>query len=140
MNMSLHTPQINPDRGNTVSRRSMLGVAGGSLAAFMIGATKVEATTHDPIPGWWRELQEVNANIEDLASQPGGGNYDTPQIIALSDREVELERLISSTKAKTTAGAAAQVDWITSETSRGLYWHGQTAAMQSVADLLRGIA
>lgn len=139
MNMNQTHQEINTSQGNSVSRRSMLGVTGGSLAAFMLGASAVKTATHDPIPGWWRELQEVKVDIEDLASQPGGGNYDTPEILALNKREVDLERLISSTKAKTTAGAAAQVEWITSETSQGLYWHGQTAAMQSVADVLRGM-
>ncbi len=139
MNMIQNPLKINTPQENTVSRRSMLGLAGGGFAAFMLGASVVKTATHDPLPAWWRELQDVRAEIEDLSSQPGGGNYDTPQIIALSDREVELERLISSTKAKTAAGAAAQVEWVTSETSRGLYWHGQTAAMQSVADVLRGM-
>lgn len=139
MNIIQNPLKINTPRGNTVSRRSALGITGGSLAAFMLGATAVKAATHDPIPGWWRELQNVKAEIEGLSSQPGGGNYDTPEILALNGREVDLERLISSTRAQTAAGAAAQLEWVTSEISQGLYWHGQTAAMQSVADVLRGM-
>ena len=45
MNMHQQTAEINPRHGNKVSRRSILGAG---MAAFMVGATKVEATTPDP--------------------------------------------------------------------------------------------
>ncbi|MFG6566669.1 hypothetical protein [Sulfitobacter sp. 1A13679] len=112
MNMSLHTPKINPARGNGVSRRSMLGVTGGSLAAFMLGAVPVKAATHDPIPGWFAEWKKWRQVEVELSALPEGGDFDMPEQIAASERCEKLSEQIAHAKPTTAAGVAAQLEWL----------------------------
>ncbi|UOA14530.1 hypothetical protein [Sulfitobacter dubius] len=136
MNMSLHSPQINPDRGNTVSRRSALGITGGSLAAFMLGAVPVKAATHDPIPGWFAEWQANRAAW--TASEP-----ESPEENRLwVDAEV-IERRIMSTKPTSRDGLAAQLEFALESGlcggEMGGVWLGMDKAMfEGMIHTLRG--
>ena len=112
MNMIHNTRKINTSRGDPVSRRSMLGVAGGGLAAFMLGATKVEAATHDPIPGWFAEWKRWRKVEVELSALPEGGDFDMPEQIAASDRCEKLSEQIAHAKPTTAAGVAAQLEWL----------------------------
>ncbi|WCE67980.1 hypothetical protein PL335_06430 [Sulfitobacter faviae] len=112
MNMIHNHPKIKTPRGNTVSRRSALGITGGSLAAFMVGATAVEAATHDPIPGWFAEWKKWRKVEVELSALPEGGDFDMPEQIAASNRCEKLSEQIAHAKPTTAAGVAAQLEWL----------------------------
>lgn len=138
MNMSLHTPQINPDRGNTVSRRLMLGVTGGGLAAFMLGAAPVKAATDDPIPGWFAEWTRLRAEWTVNGHDAAGDETIYGEHLWKQTDALELK--MSTTKATTTEGARAQLEWMLADSCDMDFQRGHREALELALDAMRGMA
>lgn len=136
MNMSVHTPKINPDPGRMVSRRLALGVVGGGLAAFFSGAVPVGAATHDPIPGWFAEWRRLRAEwIENGHDEKGDESAYGEQLWAQTNA---LEIKISTTKATTTEGARAQLEWMLADSCDMDFQCGHREALELALDAMKG--
>lgn len=138
MNMHFNSPKIKTDKGNTVSRRSALGITGGSLAAFMVGAVPVKAAIHDPIPGWFAEWTRLRAEWTENGHDENGD--ETAYGERLWEQTDALELKMSTTKATTTEGARAQLEWMLADSSDMDFQRGHREALELALDAMRGMA
>lgn len=136
MNMIHNHAKINTSRGNPVSRRSILGVAGGSLAAFMAGATKVEAAIHDPIPDWFAEWTRLRGEWTDKGHDENGD--ETAYGEGLWVQTDALEVKMSTTKAITLEGAQAQLEWMLADSADADFQRGHREALVLALDAMKG--
>ena len=116
----------------------MLGVTGGSLAAFMVGAVPVKAAAHDPIPGWFAEWTRLRAEWTENGHDENGD--ETAYGERLWEQTDALELKMSTTKATTTEGARAQLEWMLADSSDMDFQRGHREALELALDAMRGMA
>jgi|GEM_PF-3742169 len=122
-----------------MNRRDLMRVVPAALIPVAVLATcqPVQARAVDPHPEWLREWQAVCARWSDLLDKYGD---DTPESEQAWDRRIELNHLIGTIRATTTAGVAAQIAWMKFDLVDELCDPLHCQAMQSAVESLAGIA
>lgn len=89
------------DTHTQINRRAVM------CAPAAVMACGASAAAADPILALCAEYHAAQKLCDELASQPGGGNYDSPEIEAASARADTAFRAISRLVPKTLEGVAA---------------------------------
>ena len=117
----------------SLSRRVILG----ALPVAALAPAAVATPEVDPHPAWFAEWEQNCIESEVAASKPGAGDADTPECLKLEARRVEIEDLLCAVKAKTVAGATAQLEWIAAEQRHGIMFDGHMRALDLALETLR---
>lgn len=117
----------------SLTRRAILG----ALPVAAMSPAALAAPEADPHPAWFAEWEQNRIHCEVAANKPGAGNFDTPECLALEARRMEIEDLLCTEKAKTVAGATAQLEWIAAEQRDGIMFDGHMHALELALETLK---